>query len=115
MIFGREPAVISALIKAVIAFVSLTVLPLTDTQQMALNAFAAALLGFVVAWQVAAEKALALIVGLVEAGVYIAINFGLDVSAPVQASLLVLVGSVVAIITRDRVVAPVGPEGQRVA
>lgn len=115
MIFGREPAFISALIKAIITFVSLTILPLSDGQQTAVNAFAAALLGFVVAWQVAREKALPLIVGLVEAGVYVAVHFGFNISSDVQASLLALVGAVVALALRDRVVAPVDPQGQRVA
>ena len=115
MIFGREPASIAALIKAAIAFVALTLLPLNDNQQMALNAFAAAALGIVVAWQVAAEKALPFIVGLVEAGLYVAINFGFHISADAQAALLILVGAVVAVITRDRVVAPVDPAGNRVA
>lgn len=115
MIFGREPAAIAAVIKALITFVALTLLPLTAGQQSTVNAFAAALLGVVVAWQVAREKAFPLIVGLVEAGVYVALNFGLHFSADKQAALLAVVGAIVALVVRDRVVAPIGPEGQRQA
>lgn len=109
MIFGREPAAIAALVKAVITMAALTLLPLTSEQQMALNALAAAILGFTVAWQVAAEKALPAIIGLVEAGIYVAANFGLHLSQDKQAALLAVVGAIVALITRDRVVAAVGP------
>lgn len=112
MIFGREPAVISAAIKAIITFVSLTLLPLTDGQQTALNVFVAAALGFVVAWQVVGEKALPAVVGLVEAGLYVAIHFGVNVSQDVMAALLTVVGAIIAIIVRDRVVAPVPPTRQ---
>lgn len=113
MIFGREPAFFAALVKALITFLTLTFLPLTNDQQTALNALAAALLGVYVAWQVAREKALPLIVGLVEAGVYVAVNFGLHFGQDKQAALLAVVGAIVALVLRDRVVAPVGPEGQR--
>lgn len=112
MIFGREPAVISAAIKALITFVSLTLLPLTDGQQTALNVLVAAILGFVVAWQVVGEKALPAVVGLVEAGLYVAIDFGVHVSQDVMAALLTVVGAIVAIVVRDRVVAPVPPTRQ---
>jgi len=113
MIFGREPAGIAALIKALITFIALTIVPLTDGQQTALNALAAAILGFVVSWQVIREKALPAVVGIVEAGVYVAVHFGFDVSQDVQAALLTLIGAIVAFILRDRVEAPVGPNGER--
>lgn len=113
MIFGREPAVITAVIKAAITFVSLTVIPLTATQQASLNALAAVLLGAIVAWSVARERVLPLLVGVVEAGVYVGVQFGWDVGADVQAALLVLVGAVVALVTRDRVVAAVDENGDR--
>lgn len=115
MIFGREPAAIAAVIKGVITLIALTLLPLSADQQTALNALAAALLGFFVAWQIAREKALAAVVGLVEAGIYVAANFGLHFGQDKQAALLTIVGAIVALVLRDRVVAAVGPEGQRQA
>lgn len=113
MIFGREPAAIAAVIKALIAFLALTVIPLTETQQVALNGLAAVLLGAVVAWQVAKERVLPLLVGIVEAGVYVGVQFGWDVDTNTQAALLVLVGAAVAVITRDRVTAAVDENGVR--
>lgn len=111
MILGREPAAWAAVAKALIAVISLFIINLTGEQQGALNAVVAVLLGVIVAWQVAAEKALPLLVGLVEAGIYVAVAFGWDVTADKQTVLLALVGAVVAIITRDRVVAPRDPAG----
>lgn len=108
MIFGREPAVIAGAIKALVAVVCLTVFTgVTADGQTAINALAAAILGIIVAAQVSAEKALPLVVGLVEAGLYVAVAFGLNVSSDVQAALLVAVGAVVAVITRDRVTAKI--------
>lgn len=114
MIFGREPAAIAAVVKAVITLVALTLLPLSADQQTALNVLVAAVLAFVVAWQVAAEKAFALLIGLVEAGLYVAANFGLHWGQDKQAALLAVVGAIVALITRDRVVAPIAPDATRV-
>lgn len=113
MIFGREPAAIVAVVKAIITLIALTLLPLTADQQTAVNALAAAVLAFIVAWQVSAEKAFALLIGLAEAGIYVAANFGLHWSQDKQAALLAVIGAVVAVITRDRVVAPVPPQGGR--
>lgn len=114
MILGREPALWAAAGKALVAVISLFVINLTMEQQGGINAFIAVVLGIVVAIQVAAEKAVPLLVGLAEAGIYLAVAFGWDVSADKQTVLLVLVGAIVAIITRDRVVAPVDPAGNRV-
>jgi len=108
LILGREPAVIAGAIKALIAVLCLTVFTgVSADGQTAINALAAAILGVVVAVQVSAEKALPLVVGLVEAGLYVAVAFGMNVTPDVQAALLVAVGAVVAVITRDRVTAKV--------
>lgn len=113
MIFGREPAAIAAVVKTIIALASLTVLNLTADQQAALNGIAAVVLGIIVAWQVSAEKALPLLVGLVEGGLLVAVAFGFNVSQPVQAAALAATAAVVALITRDRVEAPVDVNGVR--
>jgi nicotinamide riboside transporter PnuC len=114
VILGREPALWAAAAKALVAVISLFVINLTMDQQGAINAFVAVLLGVIVAFTVASEKAVPLIVGLVEAGIYLAVAFGWNVSADKQTVLLTLIGAIVAIITRDRVVAPVDPAGNRV-
>jgi nicotinamide riboside transporter PnuC len=108
MLLGREPALIAAAIKGLIAFLCLTIFTgVSDDAQTAINALVAVLLGALVAFQVAKEKALPFVVGIVEAGVYVAVAFGVDISPEVQATLLVAVGSIVALVTRDRVTAKV--------
>lgn len=114
MILGREPALWAAAAKAFIAVVSVFVINLTIDQQGALNAVVAAVLGIIVALQVKAEKAVPFIIGLVEAGIFLLVSFGWDATPDQQAVLLALVGAIVAVWTRDRVVAPIDPEGNRV-
>jgi hypothetical protein len=115
MIFGREPATIAAAVKAIVAVIALTLVTMTDTQQAAVNATVAFVLAVIVAVTVRQEKIFAFLVGAVETGFYLAGEFGFHWSADKQAAVLVLVGAVVAVITRDRVVAPIGPNGERVA
>lgn len=112
MIGGREPAVWAAAFKAAVALVSLTVFTMTDGQQAAVNAGFAFVLAVIVAVMVKAEKIFAFLVGAVETGFYVAAEFGLHWGADRQAALLVLVSAIVAIIQRDRVTAPVGPNGE---
>lgn len=113
MILGREVALWAAAFKALVAMVSLWVVNLTMDQQGALNALVAVILGVIVAIQVKAEKALPLVVGAVEAIFYVALSFGWDLPADKQAVALTLVGAIVAMFTRDRVVAPFDEAGNR--
>lgn len=115
MILGREPATWAALFKAGVAVVSLVFFTMTDTQQVAVNATFAFVLAVIVAMMVKAEKIFAFLVGAVETGFYLAGEFGFHWSADKQAAVLVLVSAIVAVIQRDRVVAPIGPNGERVA
>jgi nicotinamide riboside transporter PnuC len=113
VILGREVALWAAVAKAAVAVISLFVINLTVDQQGALNAVVACVLGIIVAMQVKLEKALPFLVGLVEAGIYLAASFGWNVTPDRQTALLVLVGAIVAVITRDRVVAPLDEAGNR--
>ncbi len=109
MIFGREPAAVAAAVKALIALFSAFFMVLSAEQQGALNAVVAVVLGLVVALQVSAERALPLLLGLVEAAVYVAVAFGWQLAADKQALIVAGAAAVIAIWTRDRVTAPVGP------
>lgn len=113
MILGREVALWAAAAKALVAVISLWVINLTVDQQGAVNAVVAALLGVIVAAQVKAEKAVPFVIGLVEAGFYLAVSFGWNIPADRQAVVLTLAGAVIAVITRDRVVAPIDEAGNR--
>lgn len=114
MILGRDPALIAAAVRAGIALVAAFFVPLTTDQQGALNAVVAAILGIIVAMQVRAEKAVPFLLGLVEAAIYLAVSFGWNVTPDRQALIVGFVAAVVAIWTRDRVTAPIGPSGERV-
>jgi nicotinamide riboside transporter PnuC len=114
VILGREPALWAAVVKALVAVISLFVINLTVDQQGAINALVAVILGVLVAVQVSAEKAVPFLLGLAEAGIYLAVSFGWNVTEAAQIVLLTLVGSIVAVITRDRVVAPRDPAGNPV-
>lgn len=113
MLFGREPAALAAVARAAIALFAAFWIPLSLEQQGALNAVVAAVLGIVVAFTVRAEKALPLLLGLVEAAVYLAVSFGWQVPAEKQALIVAFAAAVVAVWTRDRVTAPVDELGQR--
>lgn len=114
MILGREPALWSAALRAAIIAVSTFLFPLTTDQQGALNALVAVLLGLVVAWQVAAEKAVPFILGLLEAGLAVAVAFGWNMPPDRQAVVMTLAAAIVAVVTRDRVVAPIDGQGNPV-
>ena len=104
----REPAQILGFIAAVIQLASALFLHLSIAEQGALNAVAVALLGFVLAAAVSAEKAAAVAAGLVQAAIACALAFGFVLSADLQSSIMVFVSAVSAFWLRTQVVAPVG-------
>ncbi len=103
----REPAQILGLIAAIIQLGSATVLHLTIGQQGVLNAVAVALLGFITAALVSAEKAAAAASGLVQAAIACALAFGFALTPDTQSSVMVFVSAVTAFWLRTQVVAPV--------
>lgn len=113
MIFGREPALWSAATRALIILVTTFLFPLTIAQQGSLNAAVAALLGVIVAFQVHAEKAVPFLLGLIEAVIYLAVSFGLQLDPEQQSVVMGVVVAVFAVWTRDRVVAPIDENGDR--
>lgn len=112
MILKRDPALWAALARVLIICVSTFLFTLSDSLQIALNATVAAALGLIVAWQVALERVVPAILGFIEAGVSLALALGWDASPERQALVLTLVATVVAVITRDRVVATVDELGR---
>jgi hypothetical protein len=106
-LFGREPALILAGIAGVIQFLSAVALPLTTGQQGALNAVAVAVIGVVTAYKVAAERALPLVAGGVQALLALGLAFNLHLTADAQAGVMALVTAAVAMFVRQNVVAPV--------
>lgn len=113
MLLGREPALWGALAKAVILAVSMFFFTLTTDRQALLNAAAAAVIGLVVAITVLRDRLVPAILGLLEAGVALAIGFGWNLSPDKQTVIMGVALAVVAVWTRDRVIVPVDENGAR--
>lgn len=113
MILGREPALWGALFRALIVVTSTFVLPLSTDQQGWLNAVTAAALGLVVAATTLREKLVPAILGLLEATLAGAVAWNWNLSPDRQAIIMTAAAALVAVITRDRVVAPVDESGAR--
>jgi hypothetical protein len=111
VILGREPAAWAAAFRALIAVIAGLWLPLTTDQQGALNALFAIILAAVVAASVKLEKVFALLVGVVEAIIYVAVSFGWNLSPDKQGLVVAAVAAIVAVIQRDRVVAAIDENG----
>jgi hypothetical protein len=109
-IFGREPALVMALIGSGIAMISAFIFPLTTDQQGVLNAGVVAVFGLVTAALLAKEKLVATIEGLARAVFAIGLAFGWDLPPDKQAVILTFVSLASALWFRPQVVASVPPE-----
>jgi hypothetical protein len=109
-IFGREPAVIAALIATVLMYVNTVWLHWSDGQTAAVNAVIALALGAVAAAFVSVDKALPFLAGIAQAVVDLALAFGAHWS---QGSILAFMAAVNAFLAfvgvRPHVVASVPP------
>ncbi len=113
---GREPSVILGAVAIVVQFVSAFFVNVDQDTQTAINAAAAALVGFIVAYVVKDEGTFAFFVGLGQASLALAMNLGLHWSGDKQAAfmaLFTLVGQFW--LVRDRVTAPVSKEDLKLA
>lgn len=107
--FGREPALWIAFAGAAIQVFSSLVFNLTVDQQGTLNFIVVAVFGLATAFVVKGDQMVPAILGFFKGLTALAIAFGLNFSPENQALVMVLIGTVVAIVVRDRVVAPVAP------
>lgn len=115
LIFGREPAIILALIASSIMLFTQFLYPLTADQQGALNAVAMGLVGIFSYWMIAEDGGLALIVGLSKAVLALGLSFGLDLTADQQAVAMSFVTILAqTVIVRPNVVAPIKADGSSV-
>lgn len=110
MFIRREPAVFLGFIVALVQLVSSLFLSLTDEQQGLLNGAVAALAGVVVAALVSFDRALPLLVGLVQSLIAVGLAFGLELDPTTQSVILGAVASGVALFTRTQVVAAAPPK-----
>jgi len=113
MLFGREPALWGALARAVVLLVSTFIMGFTVDQQGWVNAISAAVIGLLVALTILRERVVPAILGLLEASLAVSVAWGWGLPPDRQAVIMGIALAVVAIWTRDRVVAPVGEDGVR--
>lgn len=111
LIFGREPSVILGLIAVCVQFISAFVMEVEQDTQTAVNAAAAALIGFIVAWKVK-DGTVAALTGLAQAGLALGMNMGLDLSTAKQAAAMAFVTVFAQAFVRTQVTAPV-PAGAK--
>jgi len=101
----REPAMMLALVSSIVMIVGAQYL--NDTQQGAINAVAAALVGLITNLSVAKDGGLASIVGLLKAVLSLGLAFGLKWNAQQQAAAMTLVTTLAQFFVRTQVTASV--------
>lgn len=107
-IFGREPALLTALAGSLISFIGAFVVHLSDGQQTTLNAVVAAVFGLVTALGVDRDKLVPALLGVAQAVLNTALAFGLNLTAEKQSIVMGLVSTLVAaLIVRPQVTAKV--------
>ncbi len=108
MRLSREPALLYVgLLAPVAQAVSAFVLDVNPAVQGAVNALAVALAGAITAALVRADNLVPAITAAFQAAVALVLAYGVDWSSDQQASLMIALGAVTAVVVRDRVVAPV--------
>lgn len=107
MLFGRNPVVLLGLVSGAIQLLSALALHLSVDQQGVLNSAVAVAVGALMAWQVSAEKGIALLSGVVKALMAVALAFGAHLDGATQSSIMVFVTAGVAFWLRGQVEAQV--------
>lgn len=110
--FGREPALVLALVTVVVQTVSAFYVDVSATQMTVINAAAAAIVGLIIAI-VAHDSLNAAVLGAVQAVVALAVGFGLDWTTDQQAVFMGLAGVLVSLFVRQQVTAPVPPPAEK--
>lgn len=110
--FGREPALLLALVTVVVQAVSAFWVNVSADEMTIINAAAAAIVGLLVA-VVAHDSLSAPLLGAVQAVVALAVGFGLDWSTEQQATAMGLATVLVAVFVRTQVTAPVPVPAQK--
>ncbi|WP_242892393.1 hypothetical protein [Actinomadura litoris] len=113
-ILGREPAQWLAFLAIAVELAAGWGLDLSEQQQAAINAAATAVMGFVLAWTVAREKAAAAAGGMVAALGQLAVSLGVDISQERIAMTGAAITAGMAFWLYGRVTAPVAPDGSKV-
>lgn len=104
---SREPAILwLGLIAPVVAALSAFLWHASPDTQMIVNAAAVAVAGAITAFVVKSDNLLPLITGAVQAVVATVAALGLDLDTNRQATVVVALSAIAAVLVRDRVTAP---------
>jgi hypothetical protein len=102
----RDPALVGGTLLAAVQ-VALTLVDWTPDQAALINAFATAVVGFVVALAVRSDRWVPALLGLIQSASAVVVGFGLHWTPEQQAAVMLLATSVAAVATRTQVTAPV--------
>lgn len=105
LIFGREPAVILALVASAVKLASAFWFHVTGDQQAVINAVAIAVVGLIVA-AMTHDGISAAVLGLIQALMALALGFGLHWGSDQQAVVMSFAATLVAMFVRTQVTAP---------
>lgn len=111
-VFGRDPLAWTAAIAAVVQFVSAFFIPVSVEQQGTIAGVAIALFGFIGAAKLHDGTWAAAAVALVKALIAVGLAYGLHWAPEQQATVMVAVQTVLTLITREQVTAPVTADGR---
>lgn len=113
-ILKRDPAFWTGLVAVIVQFFVAWGVDLTEGQQAAVNAAAAALVGVIVAWSVARDQVVALAAGLLTAVLQLFVAFGYEISQEKIATAGALLTALLAAYLRTQVTARIDPQGNHV-
>ena len=113
-ILGRDPAFWTGLVAVILQFLVAWGVDLSEGQQAAVNAVAAAVVGVVVAWTVARDQVVAVAAGLLTAVLQLFVAFGADFDQEQIATAGALLVAVLTGYLRTQVTAPIAEDGTRV-
>lgn len=102
MTISREQAQLPALVAALVQLIGGS-LDLTQVQQTAVSALAVTIAGFITAVLVSYEKAAALVAGLGQAAIAVALSFGAVLSLDTQAAIMTVLTIVIGYWLRTQV------------
>lgn len=111
-VFGRDPVLWLGLLAAIVQFVSAFFFPISIETQGLIAAFAVAIVGVVQAVVVRDGSAVPAVTGFFKAGIALGLAFGLKWTPEQQAEVMFVVQSVLALLVRPQVTAPIDAQGQ---
>jgi hypothetical protein len=117
-LFGRNPAMLCALLYAAVSILCGDFLHFDGTKQGLVNSGLAALVGLIVTLKAHKDKAAAAIYAVIKTGMAVLVGFGItyhgqQLDAPTQAHIMSLASIFLMYMTRQSITAPVDADGNK--